>query len=311
MANTIDEKYLPFSSDFVRAHLAKADRKLRNGEDASEDERLKGIGYYEDSARRYHEFRPEKGIPISKMRLPRQIEKDERFWTAGCLLKVHGQPDARHWRTLLEKCFGARPPLSSPASWNDLLTENLELRIEAPLPSSEKYTSWLRANLRERQLIPYVLDAAAGESGARLEGFTHADAILVSEKTGFSVIFEAKVCADISYEITFDMMRNQIARYIDVMLDPPKEQAPPLARRDPNKTLFVLLTPQMFVRNWRSRLYGHLMHDYKEQPERIAEDLPHRAGELDCKEVSRRLGWITWEECNAILPGACSWLSSA
>ena len=52
------------------------------------------------------------------------------------------------------------------------------------------------------------------------------------------------------------------------MLEQPKEQAPPLSKRDPKKTLFVLLTPRMFVENenWRSRLYGRLMHEYKDDP---------------------------------------------
>jgi len=163
--------------------------------------------------------------------------------------------------------------------------------------------------LTERQLIPYVLDAAAGDSSARLEGFTHADTVLVSETSGFAVIFEAKVSADISYEITFDMMRNQIARYIDVMLEKPTEQSPPLSRRLPEKTLFVLVTPRMFREHWRSRLYGRVMNDYWSDPDKLGEDIPHRE-QLDCAGIVRRLGWITWEDCNAVLPAACSWLVS-
>jgi len=146
-------------------------------------------------------------------------------------------------------------------------------------------------------------------SRARLEGFTHADAVLVSEASGFAVIFEAKVSADISYEITFDMMRNQIGRYVDVMLEHPTEKSPPLGKRLPEKTLFILVTPQMFRDKCRSRLYGRLMNEYWKDPEKLREDLPHR-GHLDCAGITRRLGWISWEDCNseAILPGACAWL---
>ncbi len=76
----------------------------------------KGVGYYEASARRYHEFRDSprfakrKGMPVSAMKKERQIEKDERFWTAACLLKLH-MGGVRYWQKLLRKCFGDQPPL--------------------------------------------------------------------------------------------------------------------------------------------------------------------------------------------------------
>lgn len=49
------------------------------------------------------------------------------------------------------------------------------------------------------------------------------------------------------------------------------------------------------------------MHEYRFSPAALARDLPHRKG-VDFAEVSGRLGWLTWEECNRILPGACPWL---
>ncbi len=164
------------------------------------------------------------------------------------------------------------------------------------------------ARIRKRQLIPYILDAADAHPTANLEGFTHADAVLVSEETGFSVAFESKVCADISYDITFDLMRNQICRYVDVMLETPTEVSSPLSKRNPERTLFCLVTPKMSKDNWRSRLYGHLMHQYWEHPGTLGDDLPHRADHVDWSKVSRRLGWITWEDCKAILPDACGWI---
>jgi hypothetical protein len=29
----------------------------------------------------------------------------------------------------------------------------------------------------------------------------------------------------------------------------------------------------------------------------------------DWQSVSQRLGWLTWEDCNEVLPGSCRWLS--
>ncbi len=317
--HTIDKTYLPFSSEVVQKHLAKASgghAKVVPAAEDSESARV-GVRYYEKSAKKYHEFSEQhrdgaKGMAITAMREPRQIEKDERFWTAGCLLKVHGTTGARTWRALLQKCFGDMAPVASAQKWDDLLREPLELLLEAPMPSPRAYNYWLRDHVRDRHIIPYVFDAARTNPEAKLEGFTHADAVLVSEETGFAVIFEAKVCADISYEITFDLMRNQIARYVDVILEQPTEQAPPLSKRDPKKTLFALLTPRMFKENWRSRLYGRLMHEYWEHPETLLEDLPHRRGDpkLDCVALTQRVGWLTWEDCNEVLPGACPWLHS-
>jgi hypothetical protein len=34
---------------------------------------------------------------------------------------------------------------------------------------------------------------------------------------------------------------------------------------------------------------------------------PHRS-EADLASVTRWLGWLTWEDCNRVLPGACPWL---
>ena len=91
----IDETYLPFSTEVVREHLAKADSQLFKSAlgDPDSDE-TNGVAYYETSARHYHKFRDKKwakreGMPVSVVKKARQIEKDERFWTAGCLIKVH------------------------------------------------------------------------------------------------------------------------------------------------------------------------------------------------------------------------------
>ena len=48
-----------------------------------------------------------------------------------------------------------------------------------------------------------------------------------------------------------------------------------LAKREPNKSLFAMLTPQTFKNNPHSRLYGWLMNEYKTTPSALARHLPH------------------------------------
>jgi hypothetical protein len=78
--------------------------------------------------------------------------------------------------------------------------------------------------------------------------------------------------------------------------------------REPERSLFVLVSPKIFKDEPRSRLYGWLMEDYRDYPEHLARDLCHRA-QRDWAPVSKRLGWTTWEQANEILPGACGWLA--
>jgi hypothetical protein len=151
-----------------------------------------------------------------------------------------------------------------------------------------------------------VLRAAARAGNRDFEGATHVDALLLNASTGFAVLVEAKVLSDISYQVSFDVARNQLARNIDVMLERNSLLQPPLRDRDPEKTLFVFQSPAMFKMNPHVRLYGWLLQDYK-NPAAIARDLPHREEE-DWASVASRIGWLTWDDCEALLPGSCKWL---
>jgi hypothetical protein len=159
-----------------------------------------------------------------------------------------------------------------------------------------------------------VLESAreTAAAGHALEGATKVDALLIAPETGFAVLFEAKVLADASSSIGFDVLRNQLARNIDVMLQPHPHPNPdePLSLRHPERSCFMLLTPEIFRSHPESRLYGWLMRDYRSSPSALQRDLPHRAS-AELATVTRRLGWLTWEDCNVVLPGACPWLSSS
>jgi len=174
------------------------------------------------------------------------------------------------------------------------------------------YKRWLGENPSRRQIVPYVLDAAyrRGTDAVRkgLEGPTQVDAILLNADNGFAVLFEAKVLSDISYQVSFDAMRNQIARTIDVMLEPNANLPEPLSLHQPERTLLAMLTPEVFGQYPHSRPYGWLLDEYRSNPEALARDIPHRQS-VDWPEVARRIGWLTWEDCEQVLPRSCPWLT--
>jgi hypothetical protein len=290
---------LPFTTEQLREHF------LQGAEDH--------IRYYVSSARRYHAFladRPSRdGIPFSEAAGPCQIEKDERFWTAATLLTLFHHAESRGClATLLAGAFGAAPPVVGLDTWEACLAGPLHLSFETVLPSPPAYTEWLRAHTEERQLIPYVRHACAGSVTKALEGPTHLDALLINLSNGFAVAFEAKVLSDISCQVSYDIRRNQIVRNLDVVLHSNDDMPEPLSCRRPDRTLLTLLTPGTSRCHPESRLYGWLLREYRDSPEALARDLPHRFRD-DWGVVAKRLGWMTWEDCQAVLPGACAWLS--
>lgn len=302
--NIIEPIYLPFSRIQLEKHFAPG-----HSENAK-----KYLNYYLNSVKRFKEHvRVKDGVTISDSKLPRQLEKDERFWVVTCLLNYYYSDNRNDlFSNLLSATFGEKPPIEDLSSWGECLQgDNLQLYFEVALPSPESYKVWLAKSLPSRHFIPYVLDAARHKSGMKnrldLEGATHVDALLINPDKRFAILFEAKVLSDISCHITYDVMRNQLIRNIDVMLEDNKEMPVPLSSRLPAHTLFVLLTPQMFRDNPSSRYYGLLYNEYKKDPQAIKRDLPHRADQ-DLSQIGRRIGWLTWEQCEAQFPSSCPWL---
>lgn len=314
----IDDTYLPFSGEALEACFAK----VKGG-----GVQARHLTYYLNSVKA-RAARPsivdDGHSPASKhaIALRNQMEKDERFWIVSALLNFY-RPNNRitHFSQALERCFRtATPPIEGFTTWSEALgdPDDLELFFEVNLPVPKEYKAYgvdhLDRHLDERMLaIPFLLKSAVNSVDKRktLEGTTKVDAILVSRQTQFAVLFEAKVLSDVSTGTRYDVLRNQMVRNIDVMLDRSDVFEESLRGRDPSKTCFVLLTPEVFrsEAGRKSRLYGWLHDEYsKTDSTLLASHMPHREAK-DLASVPSRLGWLTWEDCYRIDPKACPWLT--
>lgn len=303
MDEVLDSKYLPFTKKQLLNHFTKV--KYRG---CTRNERH--LNYYNNSISKYHKYLSnthKKGEPLSEMKIPCQIEKDERFWTASCMMTMFYDDLRQQMLTeLFTKAYGSTPPITGLSSWEDCLKGDLALFFEANLPSPTLYNEWLNQNLEQKHFIPHILKSADGKR--KLEGATYVDALIINPRNGFAVVVEAKVLSDISIQITYDVTRNQIARTIDIMLEENKNLCEPLSKRNPERTLFLLLTPRIFKTIPSHRLYGYKFNDYKKNPKSLASDLPHRKNR-DWQAISDRLGWLTWEDFHKMEKNCCSWLS--
>jgi len=199
--------------------------------------------------------------------------------------------------------------------------DDLILRFEENIPSSSEYKNYLSRFLNKRQMIPYVLELGTNETGKYrkdLEGPTNVDALIINTSNGFNIFIEAKVLSDISYAVSYDVLRNQIARNIDVMLTNHSEHYKKYQFKDndvrlkmkSDKSLFILLTPQIFKENPHSRLYGYKMDSYKNSALTLMADLNHRNDiePYQWREISDRISWITWSDINNINHNCCHWV---
>lgn len=304
MKVVMHREYLPFTEQQLLSHFAD----VRRNDECIKN--VKHLKYFKNSVERYVTYlagTPNRlGKPLKEMKLPCQIERDERFWTAACMMTIfYSKKRTQKYARLFKDAYDNKPPIEGISSWKECFKGKLHLFFEANLPSPKIYKEWLSKNIAKRQLIPYILDST--NSKKNLEGPTNVDAILLNSGNGFAVIIEAKVLSDMSYEITYDVMRNQIARNIDVTLEKNDTLCYPLNKREPERTLFLLVTPRLFKENPTSRLYGYKFNEYKNKPYSLGQDLPHRKN-LDCQSMSKRLGWLTWEDFKNVNEDCCQWL---
>ncbi len=253
------------------------------------------VQYFANSIRNYDSCDKNKDNPNYKTL--RQAEKDERFFTTRAFVGMFESPNKQELvKQMLENAFGVKPPKGIGfKTWDDAIGTDIGLFLEYQVSSPKVYREYLAQNLKDRHLVEYVFDQAkkkdSDEYRGNLEGSTHVDAYIFNPKTKFRVFIEAKYLSDISYDVSYDIARNQIARNIDCMLDDPEY-----------KSLFMLVTPQFFIDNPRTRLYGYKMSEYRADGELLQLDLPHRALDKETKlNLPKQLAWVSWEELGEII----------
>jgi len=135
------------------------------------------------------------------------------------------------------------------------------------------------------------------------EGSTHTDALLTFGQTRH-VMFEAKFLSDISHDTKYAPERDQISRNLDAGLAQ--------AGYDLDRFWYVFVSPERFRGSYQTRLYGYRLREYMDPvtgPEALRRDLPHlqhlpESASVDYGELSRHIGWITWEEVCGLVSGS-------
>lgn len=163
----------------------------------------------------------------------------------------------------------------------------VNLHFEKDLPSPDKYLEWLSEEVKNHP-IRYIRKQA--EIREVLEGYTQVDALL--ETDNLLILIEVKFTADISYCTKFGLMRNQIARIIDVGLDEAERR---------NKKLVVLLSTPTRIFRGLNRLYYYKMQEYSETSN-IQKDLPWRTND-EINKTLLKLAWIPLEKIIEIIYG--------
>lgn len=164
---------------------------------------------------------------------------------------------------------------------NDPVRE-VKLYFEKDLPPPPEYLKWLSYKVRDHP-IRYIRREA--KTKRILEGHTQVDAIIKAEK--LLILIEVKFTSDISPYTKFGLIRNQIARLIDVGIFK--------ASARQKKLVVLLCTPSELFQS-RSRLYYYKIQEYTE-PSNIQKDIPWR--KID--EINKTLEKVTWISLEKII----------
>jgi hypothetical protein len=299
----MEGKYLTLTEQQLSSHFSDANRI---------NEYIKNIRHlndYKNNIKRLNKSLANNsnglGKPLKVMKLPWHIENDEKFWLETCMMTIfYSKNKIDEFVSLFKAAFGNEPSIEGISNWQECFEEELYLFFEPNLPAPHLYKEWLSKNIDKRQFIPPL---GSTNNKQDLDWSAKIDAILLNSKNGFTVIIESKVLLDISIEFKHNVIFNPLACKIDVMLDKNGILDSPLAKRDPGKSLFLLITPKTFKDNLTSRLYGYKFNEYKNNPSYLARDLPHRKN-CNWQNISKRLGWLNWEDFKNVNGDCCPWL---
>jgi hypothetical protein len=165
------------------------------------------------------------------------------------------------------------------------LEENVvSLGLERQYPPPTGYLSWVEKDVKNHP-VKYIREQAGKHSTKNepLESRTHVDAFIETDK--LLIFFEIKFTSDITYNTTFNPIRNQLARLIDVGLNAVKYSG--------KEVLVLLSSPSKFYES-KSRLYYYKIQDYS-SPSIIQKDVAWRSiGEIQDNLLAVK--WIALED---------------
>ena len=231
-----------------------------------------------------------------------QYFKDETFLTLYAFISLDLGGSTQHLpereRLLTALLRQALPGLG-------ITVTDPRVELEKQVSPPEKYLRVLaeRFTNEPESCHPVWYLRVLGSGNQSREGATHTDALLTYGDDR-QVMFEAKFLSDISAYTTYGPERDQLTRNLDAGLAN--------AAFDLERFAYVFITPQRFRDHPQSRFYGYKLSEYmdrKRGSDALARDLPHLKGLVDFKDLSRHIGWVTWEEIVALLmdsPVFCS-----
>ncbi len=182
------------------------------------------------------------------------------------------------WSHLVGLVRDENPNLMLPEGWTQMPKVSLWRCVPAP----REYETSSRARLRASGIAEWI---ARSERPGPVEGDSEID---ISIHNGVVTVFvEAKLGSDISARTTYDPDRNQIVRNIDCLLDDARGTVP----------LFWMLVRD----SGQGRAYTQLLYQYRENPSKLVESLPHRDASV-VSEVAQRLGIVLWKDFVQAVP---------
>ena len=195
--------------------------------------------------------------------------------------------------------------------------ESESVKVEVVLPEILTYRDnlkqiFLKENFHLYPDIKQKIEEKKIKEKASFEGSTNLDLMITgkSNETKIVCFIEAKFLSDISYQIRYNPVRDQIIRNIDAGINQyVNEEKNDL---DSIKNFyFFMLTPKIFRpakfgegKNSElnlfgansSRLYCYKMLEYLDW-EKIKQNLPHRKFDDEIwKTISNNIGWLTFED---------------
>jgi hypothetical protein len=260
-------------------------------------------------------FNSDKWEKIYKMKLS-TLNHDEPWLTLIAIYSIFGNQQSKNTINRIE---AINEILFDSGLRNELkLTSVDKITVEDKLPEIIEFRNYLR-NLFSKEIFHLYPDRRneiirkMAKKNASFEGNTNLDLKIIGSENGIKkyIFIEAKFLSDISYQIKYNPVRDQIIRNIDAGIDFIMSQ-----KKDSNKDIsfknffFFLLTPQIFrptnfgvvksskINNFqpsKGRLYCYKMIDYLNY-NNLKMCLPHRnLSDNDWFDISSNIGWITFE----------------